>query len=62
MRKTETVIRQDKVDSMRTAFEASGYSGMTVKGVGGGAQLGGVTFQRRVGEYEVDCCSRFRSP
>jgi nitrogen regulatory protein P-II 1 len=50
----EAVIRQEKLDAVKTALEAGGYFGMTVSQVSGRGRQGGLTLQWRVGEYKVD--------
>jgi nitrogen regulatory protein P-II 1 len=54
MKLIEAIIRQEKLDAVKTALEASGYFGMTVSEVSGRGRQGGLTLQWRVGEYKVD--------
>jgi nitrogen regulatory protein P-II 1 len=54
MKLIEAIIRQEKLDAVRAALEASGYFGMTVSEVSGRGRQGGLTLQWRVGEYKVD--------
>ncbi len=54
MRKIEAIIREEKLDAVKTALEAIGYFGMTVSEVSGRGRQGGLTLQWRVGEYKVD--------
>ncbi len=54
MKKIEAIIREEKLDAVRTALEAIGYFGMTVSEVSGRGRQGGITLQWRVGEYKVD--------
>jgi nitrogen regulatory protein P-II 1 len=54
VKKIEAIIREEKLDAVRVALEASGYLGMTVSEVSGRGKQGGLTLQWRVGEYRVD--------
>jgi len=54
MKKIEAIIREERLDAVRTALEGNGYFGMTVSEVSGRGREGGVTLQWRVGEYHVD--------
>lgn len=54
MKKIEAIIREEKLEAVRTALENSGYYGMTVSEVSGHGRQGGLTLQWRVGEYKVD--------
>jgi nitrogen regulatory protein P-II 1 len=54
MKLIEAIIRQEKLDAVKTALEARGYFGMTVSEVSGRGRQGGLTLQWRVGEYKVD--------
>jgi nitrogen regulatory protein P-II 1 len=54
MKLIEAIIRQEKLDAVKRALEASGYFGMTVSEVSGRGRQGGLTLQWRVGEYKVD--------
>ncbi len=58
MKKIEAIIREEKLDAVRTALEANGYFGMTVSEVSGRGREGGITLQWRVGEYKVDFLPR----
>jgi len=60
MKKIEAIIRQEKLDAMKTALEASGYFGMTVSEVSGRGRQGGLTLQWRVGEYKVDLLPKIK--
>jgi nitrogen regulatory protein P-II 1 len=60
VKKIEAIIRQEKLDVVRTALEASGYFGMTVSEVSGRGQQGGLTLQWRVGEYKVDLLPKIK--
>jgi nitrogen regulatory protein P-II 1 len=54
VKKIEAIIREEKLEAVRTALEVSGYHGMTVSEVSGHGRQGGLTLQWRVGEYKVD--------
>jgi nitrogen regulatory protein P-II 1 len=60
VKKVEAIIRQEKLDVVRTALEASGYFGMTVSEVSGRGRQGGLTLQWRVGEYKVDLLPKIK--
>ena len=60
MKKIEGIIRQEKLDAVKTALEASGYFGMTVSEVSGRGRQGGLTLQWRVGEYKVDLLPKIK--
>ena len=60
MKKIEAIIREEKLDAVRTALEANGYFGMTVSEVSGRGRQGGITLQWRVGEYKVDLLPKIK--
>jgi nitrogen regulatory protein P-II 1 len=60
MKLIEAIIRQEKLDVVKTALEASGYFGMTVSEVSGRGRQGGLTLQWRVGEYKVDLLPKIK--
>jgi nitrogen regulatory protein P-II 1 len=60
MKLIEAIIRQEKLDAVKTALEASGYFGMTVTEVSGRGRQGGLTLQWRVGEYKVDLLPKIK--
>jgi nitrogen regulatory protein P-II 1 len=60
MKLIEAIIRQEKLDAVRTALETSGYFGMTVSEVSGRGRQGGLTLQWRVGEYKVDLLPKIK--
>ena len=60
MKKIEAIIRQEKLDAVKMALEASGYFGMTVSEVSGRGRQGGLTLQWRVGEYKVDLLPKIK--
>jgi nitrogen regulatory protein P-II 1 len=60
MKKIEAIIREEKLEAVRTALQDSGYLGMTVSEVSGRGRQGGLTLQWRVGEYRVDLLPKLK--
>ena len=60
MKKIEAIIREEKLQAVRVALEASGYFGMTVSEVSGHGRQRGLTLQWRVGEYKVDLLPKIK--
>jgi nitrogen regulatory protein P-II 1 len=60
MKKIEAIIREEKLEAVRAALEASGYFGMTVSEVSGHGRQRGLTLQWRVGEYKVDLLPKIK--
>ena len=60
MKKIEAIIREEKMDAVKTALEKSGYYGMTVSEVSGVGRQGGLVLQWRVGEYKVDLLPKIK--
>ena len=60
MKKIEAIIREEKLDAVRTVLENNGYFGMTVSEVSGRGRQGGISLQWRVGEYRVDFLSKLK--
>jgi nitrogen regulatory protein P-II 1 len=56
----EAIIRQEKLNAVKTALEAGGYFGITVSEVSGRGRQGGLTLQWRVGEYKVDLLPKIK--
>jgi len=54
MKKIEAIIREEKLEAVKTALEEKGYFGMTVSQVYGRGRQKGLRLQQRSGEYEVD--------
>ena len=54
MKKIEAIIREEKLDAVKTTLENYGYLGMTVSEVSGRGRQGGLVLQWRVGEYKVE--------
>lgn len=60
MKLIEAIIRQEKLNAVKTALEAGGYFGITVSEVSGRGRQGGLTLQWRVGEYKVDLLPKIK--
>ena len=60
MKLIEAIIRQERLDAVKTALEDSGYFGMTVSEVSGRGRQGGLTLQWRVGEYKIDLLPKIK--
>jgi nitrogen regulatory protein P-II 1 len=54
MKKVEAIIRSEKLDDLREALDAKGFSAMTVTEVKGRGAQKGITLEWRVGEYRVE--------
>jgi nitrogen regulatory protein P-II 1 len=54
MKKIEAIIRSEKLEELREALDAKGFSGMTVTEVRGRGTQKGITLEWRVGDYKVD--------
>jgi nitrogen regulatory protein P-II 1 len=54
MKKIEAIIREEKLEAIKTALEAKGVIGMTITSVSGRGSQKGITLQWRAGEYRVD--------
>ncbi|MCX5750409.1 MAG: P-II family nitrogen regulator [Candidatus Saganbacteria bacterium] len=54
MKKVEAIIRPEKLEELREALDAKGFSGMTATEVKGRGAQKGITLEWRVGEYNVD--------
>lgn len=60
MKKIEAIIREEKLETVKSALEAKGYFGMTVSQVYGRGRQKGLRLQQRAGEYEVDLLPKTR--
>ena len=60
MKKIEAIIREEKLDAVRTALEDNDYCCMTVSEVSGRGRQKGLTLQWRVGEYRVDLLPKLK--
>ncbi len=54
MKKIEAIIRGEKLEDLREALDAKGFSAMTVTEVKGRGSQKGITLEWRVGEYRVE--------
>jgi nitrogen regulatory protein P-II 1 len=54
MKKIEAIIREEKLEAVRTVLENNGYFGLTITEVSGRGRQGGLALQWRVGEYKVN--------
>jgi nitrogen regulatory protein P-II 1 len=54
MKKIEAIIRSEKLEELREALDAKGFSAMTVTEVKGRGSQKGITLEWRVGEYRVE--------
>ena len=54
MKKVEAIIRPEKLEDLREALDAAGFSGITVTEVKGRGKQKGITLEWRVGEYRVE--------
>jgi nitrogen regulatory protein P-II 1 len=60
MKKIEAIIREEKLEAVKTGLEGIGYPGMTVSEVSGRGKQGGLTLEWRVGEYRVDLLPKLK--
>ena len=54
MKKIEAIIKPEKLEDLREALDAKGFSGMTITEVKGRGIQRGITVEWRVGEYRVE--------
>ncbi len=54
MKKIEAIVREEKLDAIRTKLDEISYVGMTVCEVAGRGRQKGLSLQWRAGEYRVD--------
>jgi len=54
MKKIEIIVRSEKLEDLREALDAKGFSAMTVTEVKGRGTQKGITLEWRVGEYRVE--------
>ena len=54
MKKIEAIIRPEKLEELREALDAKGFSGMTITEVRGRGAQKGIKLEWRVGEYNVE--------
>jgi nitrogen regulatory protein P-II 1 len=60
MKKIEAIIREEKLNAVKTALEEKSYFGMTVSEVSGRGRQKGIPLQWRVGEYRVDLLPKIK--
>lgn len=54
MKKVEAIVKPEKLEELREAFDAAGFSGITVTEVKGRGTQKGILLEWRVGEYRVE--------
>lgn len=54
MKKIEAIIRPERLEELREALDAKGFSGMTITEVKGRGAQKGIQLEWRVGEYRVE--------
>jgi nitrogen regulatory protein P-II 1 len=54
VKKIEAIIREEKLESVKSALEEKGIIGMTITPVSGRGSQKGISLQWRAGEYRVD--------
>lgn len=54
MKKIEAIVRSEKIEDLREALDAKGFSSMTLTEVKGRGAQKGITLEWRVGEYRVE--------
>jgi len=54
MKKIEAIVRSEKIEDLREALDAIGFSSMTLTEVKGRGAQKGITLEWRVGEYRVE--------
>jgi nitrogen regulatory protein P-II 1 len=60
MKKIEAIIREERLDAVKTALEENSYFGMTVSEVSGRGKQKGIPLQWRAGEYRVDLLPKLK--
>ena len=60
MKKIEAIVRSEKIDDLREALDAKGFSSMTLTEVKGRGAQKGITLEWRVGEYRVEFIPKVR--
>jgi len=60
MKKIEAIIREEKLEAVKSALEEHSYFGITVSEVSGRGRQKGITLQWRVGEYRVDLLPKLK--
>jgi nitrogen regulatory protein P-II 1 len=60
MKKIEAIIREERLEAVKTALEEKSYFGMTVSAVSGRGRQKGIPLQWRAGEYRVDLLPKIK--
>lgn len=60
MKKIEAIIREEKLDAVKSALQKLGYLGMTVSEVSGRGRQGGLVLQWRVGDYKLELLPKIK--
>ena len=60
MKKIEAIIREERLNDVKTALEENSYWGMTVSPVNGRGKQKGILLQWRAGEYRVDLLPKLK--
>ncbi len=60
MKKIEAIIREEKLNEVKSALEEKSYWGMTVSQVSGRGKQKGILLQWRAGEYRVDLLPKIK--
>ena len=54
MKMIEAIVREDRLNTIKTALEEKGFTSMTVSSVFGRGKQKGVTLKWRVGEHQIE--------
>jgi nitrogen regulatory protein P-II 1 len=60
MKKIEAIIREERLQAVKSALEENSYFGMTVSEVSGRGKQKGIALQWRAGEYRVDLLPKIK--
>ncbi|MGD9143054.1 MAG: P-II family nitrogen regulator [Dehalococcoidia bacterium] len=60
MKKIEAIIREERLNDVKSALEEASYWGMTVSQVSGRGKQKGIALQSRAGEYRVDLLPKIK--
>ena len=60
MKKIEAIIREERLNAVKSALEEKRYFGMTVSEVSGRGKQKNIPLQWRVGEYRVDLLPKLK--
>jgi len=59
-KKIEAIIREEKLEDVKTALKEIGIVGMNICAVQGHGRQGGITLSSRTGSYQVDMLPRYQ--